>query len=124
MVLAAKRSGIGDGGWLLALVCFVIPYQMAEGDFLKIIIPLFSVSFPLKWQRDCFEPSATLWGSFLALIFGSPFNLAVHISVQPHSSSATFPLLPVLSFGGIWDNPNVSIDREKKKKQKLDLVLP
>lgn len=101
-------SGIGD--WLLALV-FGIPYQMAEGDFSKLIFLYFLFLFPYSVKSDCFQPSVSLWESFLALFFGSPFYLAL---VQPHSSSAAFPSLPVLCFGGIWDNTNISIDIKKK----------
>lgn len=115
VVLAAKRSGIGDGGWLLALVCFVIPYQMAKGDFLKSLFFYFLFLFPYCGKSDCFKPSATLWESFLDSIFGSPFHLDLYISVQSHSLSATFPLLPILCFGGVWVNPNISTDCEKRK---------
>lgn len=47
VVLAAKQGGVGDGSWLLALVCFVILYQMAEGDFFFLFLKFFPI---LQWQ--------------------------------------------------------------------------
>lgn len=121
-----------------------------RGGFFKLIFLYFLLLFPYSDKRDCFEPSATLWESFLALVFVSCFYLAAqytllllliiiiviiyyylfivifiiiiyfYISIRPHSLQATFPLLPILSFCGIWDNPIISIDIEKR----LDLVLP